>query len=117
MPFSFLDSLKEWTKPQSPLPEPVSLTMVTPLAIYDNEDVNEGSTENLLYPLGNSLDKSVARTVASFLHFVCRSLLIRNIYHKQPKIFIFHEDPLMSWPLSLQSEISAKKKRGNNRVP
>lgn len=71
MPFSFLDCLKEWTKPQSSLPELMSLAMVTPLAIYVKEDMNEGSAENLHHPLGNTLDKSVARTVTSFLHFVC----------------------------------------------
>lgn len=71
MPFSFLDRLKEWTKPQSPLPELVSLAMVAPRAIYDNEDVNEESAESLCHSLGNSLDKSVAKLVTSFLHFGC----------------------------------------------
>lgn len=44
---------------------------IAPLAIYDNEDANEGAPQGLCHPLGIPLDKSVARTVTSFLHFGC----------------------------------------------
>lgn len=51
--------------------EPHQMLMITPLAICDNEDENEGAPGGLCHPLGTSLDKTVARTVISFLHFGC----------------------------------------------
>ena len=51
--------------------KPNQMLMIAPLAIYDNEDVNEGAPGDLCHTLGTSLDKSVARTVTSFLHFGC----------------------------------------------
>jgi len=51
--------------------EPNQMLMVTPLAVHDNADVNEGVPRGLCHSLGNSLDKSVARTVTFFLYFGC----------------------------------------------
>lgn len=99
---AFLTVSRSWQSLNSLSQSNVSLAMIAALAIYDNEEVNEGAAENLCHPLGNSLDKSVARTVTSFLHFGCWSPLIGSIYRNKRKTFIFHEDPtdeLASFPL------------------
>lgn len=51
--------------------EPNQRPKIAPLAIYDSEDANEGAPQGLCHPLGIPLDKSVSRTVTSFLHFGC----------------------------------------------
>lgn len=140
MPFSLLNCLQAWRKSLNPparagVPqvlvinpekclqgreketsvaenEPNQILMIAPLAIYDNEDVNEGAPGGLCQPLASFfLTKVWQGQWHRFFILVARSPLICSICCNKPKGVIFHEGPTaelassrLEWGFCLENE-------------